>query len=71
MKDKIVLFIIGVLVGAIISTGSFYIYTKTINSCDCTNTNMMMDGNEPPEKPDGETGEPPAKPSETTTQTSI
>ena len=28
-KEKIILFVIGVLVGAIISTAAFFVYTKT------------------------------------------
>ena len=34
MKDKIVLFVIGVLVGAIIATGSFYVYTIANSNCN-------------------------------------
>lgn len=65
MKDKILIFIIGVLVGAIIATAGFLIYNKV-----CTNNSgqpemMQMDSNgqmgqtsgsmeEPPEKPDGD-----------------
>lgn len=81
MKDKIMLFIIGVLIGAIIATGAFYVYTTTSNSC--SNQNTVMNGGqppempngqnsesgEPPEKPDGESGQPPEKPSsESTTE---
>ena len=32
MKDKIVIFIIGLLLGAIIATGSIYFYTLANNS---------------------------------------
>ena len=35
MKDKIMLFIIGVLVGAVIATGAFFVYTKASNN-KCT-----------------------------------
>ncbi len=66
MKDKILLFIIGVLVGAVISTGIFYIYTST-NSNECSNNYEMNRemhngqppemGEEPPEKPNGNFGE--------------
>ena len=31
MKNKILTFIIGVLIGAIITTGAFYFYAKNIN----------------------------------------
>lgn len=66
MKDKIVLFVIGVLVGAVISTGAFYIYTTTNSSCNCNNQNTQTNGAQPPEKPSGqqgENGQPPEKPS--------
>jgi hypothetical protein len=82
MKDKIMLFIIGALVGAVIATGAFYIYTITGKSCDCSSNNTQMNGGQPPEipngqnsedgqppeKPSGENGEPPAKPSESNSQ---
>ena len=65
MKDKIIMFIIGILVGAIISTGAFYIYTTTAGKCDCSNQNIQMNGGQPPEMPSGqnsENGQPPEKP---------
>lgn len=69
MKDKIILFIIGVLVGAIISTGAFYVYTTTSNSCSSNEMNdgqsMQMPGENPPSMPDGqnsENGQPPEMP---------
>ena len=73
MKDKILLFIIGVLVGALISTGGFLIYTNVADSNSCNPENMRMnDGNRPgdmggfkgerPEMPNGENGEPPEPP---------
>jgi hypothetical protein len=62
MKDKIFIFIIGVLVGAVLSTGAFYIYTATTSS-NCSTRDTHMNGGEPPEKPDGDNGgEPPEKP---------
>ena len=54
MKDKILIFTIGVLVGAIIATGIFYIYTSN-------NQNNQMPGGNPPSMPNGEMGEPPVK----------
>ena len=63
MKDKIILFIIGLLAGAIISTGAFYVYTTTSNN-DCSN-NMQMNGGQPPEMANGqnsENGQPPEIP---------
>ena len=83
MKDKIFIFIIGLLVGAVLATGAFYIYTKSNSICGNENTQMnggppdMQNGNgeppekpdgEPPEKPDGENNEPPAKPEENNNQ---
>ena len=84
MKDKIILFVIGVLVGAVISTGVFYIYTTITKSCDCSSSNTQMNGGQPPEmpsgqnsdnrqppeKPDGDNSQPPEKPSENNTQDS-
>ena len=70
MKDRILLFIIGVLIGAIIATGAFYVYTTTNNTCSNTN-NTQMNGGTPPEMPNGqnnENGTPPEKPSEENTQ---
>ena len=65
MKDKIILFIIGLLCGAIISTGAFYVYTTT-NSSSNNNSEMMQipEGN-PPEMPNGQSsgnGGPPEMP---------
>ncbi len=80
MKEKIMIFIIGILVGAVIATGVFYMYSNSNKTCDCTNQNMQfnggeppempnggpreMNGEEPPEKPDGEDRQPPEKPGE-------
>ena len=50
MKDKIIFFVMGVLVGAIIATGVFYIYTTTNNK----NNNIQMNGGMPPEMPNGQ-----------------
>ena len=61
MKEKIMLFVIGILVGAVIATGAFYIYTTT-NSNDCNNQTTQMNGGIPPELPSGQNGQPPARP---------
>ena len=61
MKDKLMMFVIGVLVGAIVATGAFYIYTST-NSNDFRDNNMQMNGGQPPELPSGQNGQPPEKP---------
>lgn len=61
MKEKIIIFLMGLLLGAIISTGSIYIYTiansKSPNGMEMpTNRDQGMmenDGN-PPEIPNNE-----------------
>lgn len=72
MKEKILTFVIGFLVGAIIATAGFLLYSKITQG----NNVMPMDGNgpmgeqangmeQPPEKPSGDNGEePPTKPEE-------
>jgi len=70
MKENIILFIIGVLVGAVISTGAFYVYTTTNNSNN-SNNQTQMNGGTPPEMPSGQTnGQPPEKPSDNSAQNS-
>ena len=60
MKNKILPFVIGVLVGAIIATAGFLIYEKTNNNNEMPNmerTREMMnrgDGEIPPDRLDGE-----------------
>lgn len=66
MKEKIIIFVIGILLGAVIATGAFYIYSKS---------NNQMNGGTPPDMPSGQMGdmqggEPPAKPGENNTQSS-
>ena len=67
MKDKILLFIIGVLVGAVISTGAFYVYTITSNS-NSNNSQGQMTGGSPPSMSGNENGQPPEKPGTNNTQ---
>ena len=67
MKDKIMLFIIGILLGAVISTIAFYVYTTT-TSCNCNN-NTQMNGGTPPEMPNNQNGQPPEKPGDTQNNT--
>ena len=67
MKEKIIIFIIGLLVGAVLSTGAFYIYTKiSSNSNTTTIKNGQMPSGSPPEMPNKEKtdGEPPEKPTD-------
>ena len=70
MKDKIMLFVIGVLVGAVIATGAFFVYTKTNSS---NNSGMMGPGGTPPSMPSGQNGEtsgPPEMPNGNNSQNS-
>lgn len=65
VKEKIILFVIGVLTGAVISTGAFFAYIKLAGiSANNGNQSMQMPGGTPPEMPsgDGQNGTPPAKP---------
>lgn len=65
MKEKIIIFLVGLLLGAIISTGSIYIYTIANRSNNDMNIGMpnddrgqggMMDNNgtNPPEIPNNQ-----------------
>ncbi len=72
MKDKIIMFVIGILVGAIIATGAFFIYSKSI-TCNTNNSQMQNPLGNPPSMPNGQNGEnnePPAKPEESNNQSS-
>ncbi len=64
MKEKILLFIIGVLVGAIISTGVFFVLSSNNNPGN--GPQMQMPGGQPPGMPDGQ--QPPSMPSSNTSQ---
>ena len=59
MKDKILMFVIGVLVGAVITTGAFFVYSKLV-TCK-TNNQIGMPGGNPPSM---QNGQPPEKPSD-------
>ena len=59
MKNRILTFIIGVLVGAIITTVGFLIYSKSINK---NQMNMPFENKGQMQRPSGEMGEPPEKP---------
>lgn len=73
-KEKIILFVIGVLVGAVISTSAFFVYTKTLGTGNATSGSssqqMPGGGGTPPEMPSGSNGSngqggtPPEKPSD-------
>ncbi len=67
-KEKIVLFVIGVLIGAVISTAAFFVCVKTlgIGSRSSDSSSQQMPGGTPPEMPSGQNGQsgtPPEKPS--------
>lgn len=84
MKNNILTFVIGLLVGAIIATSGFLIYNKTLENNSNQHEIMKMNENgkmegqqpgsmeEPPAKPDGDNGEePPAKSEETNNNITI
>ena len=66
MKDKIKIFILGLLLGALITTGAYYLYSiNNITDCKSSYTEInsgqppqMPNGQEPPEKPDGNNNPP-------------
>lgn len=81
MKEKIIIFVIGLLIGGIIASGAFLVYTNVTNTSNCNVQNIGMNGGTPPEmpnrengtppeKPDGNNNEPPAKPNDNNTQNS-
>lgn len=68
-NQKIILFVIGVLVGAVIATSAFLICVKTIGSNDNDGSSMQGGpGGQPPEMPsgssssNGQNGTPPEMP---------
>lgn len=75
MKNKILVLIIGILIGTIITTSGFLIYNKMIVKNSKEQGTMQMDGNgqmqppsngnmgEPPSMPNRNGGTPPEKPS--------
>ena len=67
MKDKILVFIIGLLVGAIITEAGFLIYERTNNNNQAFNENGMRmmqrpEGGTPPEMPNNSDGNRPELP---------
>lgn len=56
MKDKIIMLVIGLLVGAVIATGAFYVYSKSTTCNNTNNTQQQMNGSQPPELPSGQQG---------------
>ena len=74
-KERVLLFIIGMLTGAVITTAAFFIYVNVAGvnlGGSSSEQSMQMPGGTPPEMPDGEApngegGTPPEKPGEKTT----
>ena len=56
VKEKIILFIIGVLVGAVISTGAFFAYINIagVGNNSSHSHSMQKQSGTPPEKPSGD-----------------
>lgn len=61
MKNKILPFIIGLLVGAIIATTGFLIYSKSVSSNSNQPIMMQMNGNGQKGDPPGNMEQPPEK----------
>ena len=64
-REKVLLFAIGVLVGAVISAVSFFVCVKALG-VNNNSSSQQMPGGTPPEMPSGENGQggtPPEKPS--------
>ncbi len=55
-KEKIILFVIGVLVGAVISTGAFFAYINIAGIGNSSSQSSQMPSGTPPEKPSGDSG---------------
>lgn len=67
MKEKVMIFIIGLLLGSIISTSAFVVYSKT-SSC---NNHANMSGGTPPSSSNNQNsqnGQPPEMPNNNNSQ---
>ncbi len=69
MKEKIIIFIVGLLLGAIISTASIYFYTVANGSNNNQGPGIRMNGGTPPSMPNGERPEMPNNNSQNNSQT--
>lgn len=68
VKERIIIFAIGVLIGAVISTGTFFAYIKLAGDNN-SGQSMQMPSGTPPEIPGGaQGGTPPDKPSDEDSQ---
>ena len=53
MKEKIIIFLVGLVLGAIISTASIYFYTLANSSANSNNQGMQMPNSTPPSNQNG------------------
>ena len=76
MKEKIIFLVIGLLLGAVIASGAFFVYSKATSSCNCGNQTTQTQRNTPPERPSGDSsqneqgGQPPEKPGSNNSESS-
>lgn len=74
LKEKIIIFAIGLLVGAVISTGAFCAYTLTSNNHNCKGKVMQIQKGNPPamnnnsQGQNNQGGQPPEMPSDNNSQ---
>ena len=54
MKERILIFVVGLLVGTAISAGIFFAYVKGINTGSSNNQGMQMPSGNPPSMPGGQ-----------------
>ena len=57
MKEKVIIFMVGLLVGAIISTGSIYFYTLANSSNSNAESGMQMNNGMPGTPPTDQNGQ--------------
>jgi len=62
MKNRILTFIIGILMGSIITTAGFLIYSKSINNKQNEIMEPFHNNGRQMQRPDGNMENPPAKP---------
>lgn len=56
MKEKIMIFIIGLLVGGVLTTGGFLIYNNVTKNNNIPNQPNFIENGQPPEMPNGPQG---------------
>lgn len=62
MKEKIIIFIVGLLIGSVLSTASIYIYTIAENQTNRNEFNIAMPNGNMDEKRDDTNNNPPEIP---------